>query len=128
MAEALHFTGDPEADRFLAEEPLALLVGFCLDQQVTVQKAFSGPLELRRRLGSFDAVEIAAMDPAALEDVFREKPAIHRLPGLDGEARAGALRRGRGGLRRPRGAGLDGGRATARTSCAACSTFPASAR
>jgi uncharacterized HhH-GPD family protein len=81
MAEALHFTGDPEADRFLAEEPLALLVGFCLDQQVTVQKAFSGPLELRRRLGSFEAVEIAAQDPAALEDVFREKPAIHRFPG-----------------------------------------------
>jgi uncharacterized HhH-GPD family protein len=81
MADALHFTGDPEADRFLAEEPLALLVGFCLDQQVTVQKAFSGPLEIRRRLGSFDAGEIAALDPAALEEVFRRKPAIHRFPG-----------------------------------------------
>jgi len=78
---ALHFTGEPEADTFLAEDPLALLVGFALDQQVTVQKAFSGPLELRRRLGSFDARTIAEMDPAALEEVFREKPALHRYPG-----------------------------------------------
>ncbi len=77
----LHFTGDEEADRFLAEEPLALLVGFVLDQQVTVQKAFSGPLELRRRLGTFDAAEIARADPAELEEVFRAKPAIHRFPG-----------------------------------------------
>ena len=82
MADAaLHFTGDPEADAFLASDPLALLVGFALDQQVTVQKAFSGPLELRRRMGSFDARTIAATDPAALEEVFREKPAIHRFPG-----------------------------------------------
>ena len=77
----LYFTGDEEADRFLAEEPLALLVGFVLDQQVTVQKAFSGPLELRRRLGSFDAATIAAMDPGELEEVFRQRPAIHRFPG-----------------------------------------------
>ena len=78
---ALHFTGEPEADAFLASDPLALLVGFAFDQQVTVQKAFSGPLELRRRLGSFDARTIAAMDPAALEEVFRTKPALHRFPG-----------------------------------------------
>jgi len=77
----LHFTGDDEADRFLAEEPLALLVGFVLDQQVTVQKAFSGPLELRRRLGSFDAATIAGTDPGELEEIFRRKPAIHRFPG-----------------------------------------------
>ena len=77
----LYFTGDDQADRFLAEEPLALLVGFVLDQQVTVQKAFSGPLEIRRRLGSFDAATIAATDPAALEEIFRQKPAIHRFPG-----------------------------------------------
>jgi uncharacterized HhH-GPD family protein len=77
----LHFTGDEEADRFLAEEPLALLVGFVLDQQVTVQKAFSGPLELRRRLGRFDAAAIAGADPGELEEVFRRKPAIHRFPG-----------------------------------------------
>jgi uncharacterized HhH-GPD family protein len=77
----LHFTGDDEADRLLAEEPLALLVGFVLDQQVTVQKAFSGPLALRRRLGTLDAATIAATDPGELEAVFRERPAIHRFPG-----------------------------------------------
>lgn len=76
----LHFTGDDEADRFLAEEPLALLVGFVLDQQVTVQKAFSGPTELRRRLGRFDAKTIAGTDLAELEEVFRTPPAIHRFP------------------------------------------------
>ena len=76
----LYFTGDDEADRFLAEEPLALLVGFVLDQQVTVQKAFSGPLEIRRRLGSFDAAAIAETDPGELEAIFRERPAIHRFP------------------------------------------------
>jgi len=81
MAESLHFTGDPEADAYLAEDPLALLVGFVLDQQVTVQKAFSGPLELRRRLGSLDAARIAAADPAELEEAFRTRPAIHRFPG-----------------------------------------------
>jgi uncharacterized HhH-GPD family protein len=77
----LYFTGDDEADRFLAEEPLALLVGFVLDQQVTVQKAFAGPLEIRRRLGAFDAAAIAATDPGELEELFRQKPAIHRFPG-----------------------------------------------
>jgi uncharacterized HhH-GPD family protein len=77
----LYFTGDDEADRLLAEEPLALLVGFVLDQQVTVQKAFSGPIEIRRRFGSLDAAEIASADPGELEALFREKPAIHRFPG-----------------------------------------------
>jgi uncharacterized HhH-GPD family protein len=77
----LHFTGDDEADRLLAEEPLALLVGFVLDQQVTVQKAFSGPFELRRRLGTLDAATIAGTDPGELERIFRERPAIHRFPG-----------------------------------------------
>ncbi|MGH3011843.1 MAG: HhH-GPD-type base excision DNA repair protein [Gaiellaceae bacterium] len=76
----LYFTGDDEADRFLAQEPLALLVGFVLDQQVTVQKAFSGPLEIRRRLGGFDAATIAAADPGELEALFRQRPAIHRFP------------------------------------------------
>jgi len=77
----LHFTGVDEADRLLAEEPLALLVGFVLDQQVTVQKAFSGPLEIGRRLGAFDAAAIAATDPGELEEIFRRRPAIHRFPG-----------------------------------------------
>ena len=77
---ALHFSGDPEADAFLGEHPLALLIGFVLDQQVTVQKAFSSPLELSKRLGGIDAGAIAAMDPGLLEDVFRAKPALHRFP------------------------------------------------
>ena len=81
MADHLYFTGDDEADRLIATEPLALLIGFALDQQVTVQKAFAGPLELQRRLGTLDAAGIAGMEPAALEEVFREKPAIHRFPG-----------------------------------------------
>lgn len=77
---ALHFTGDPEADALLAREPLALTIGFVLDQQVTVQKAFSSPLELSRRLGGLDAAAIAAMDPDELERVFRARPALHRFP------------------------------------------------
>jgi uncharacterized HhH-GPD family protein len=77
---ALHFTGDPEADAFLGSSPLALTIGFVLDQQVTVQKAFSSPLELSKRLGGLDAARIAAMDPGALEEVFRAKPALHRFP------------------------------------------------
>jgi uncharacterized HhH-GPD family protein len=77
---ALHFTGDPEADAFLGANPLALMIGFVLDQQVTVQKAFSSPLELSKRLGGLEATAIAAMDPGALEEVFRAKPALHRFP------------------------------------------------
>ena len=79
--DRLHFTGDAEADELLAREPLALLVGFVLDQQVSVQKAFGGPLELRRRIGTLDAAEIAAMDTARLEEAFRRRPALHRFPG-----------------------------------------------
>jgi uncharacterized HhH-GPD family protein len=78
---AIHFTGDDEADELLAHEPLALLIGFALDQQVTVPTAFSGPLKLKQRLGTLDAGEIAATDPARLEEVFRQRPAIHRFPG-----------------------------------------------
>jgi uncharacterized HhH-GPD family protein len=77
----LHFTGNDEADALLAEEPLALLIGFVLDQQVPVQKAFSGPLELRRRIGTLDAAAIAGMDPGELDRAFRERPALHRFPG-----------------------------------------------
>jgi uncharacterized HhH-GPD family protein len=80
-AEQLHFTGNPEADALLARDPLALLIGFVLDQQVPLEKAFSSPLELQRRIGSLDAPEIAGMDPAELERVFRERPALHRFPG-----------------------------------------------
>jgi uncharacterized HhH-GPD family protein len=79
--ERLHFTGVEEADELLAREPFALLVGFALDQQVTVPTAFQGPLKLQQRLGTLDPGQIAATDPARLEGVFREKPAIHRFPG-----------------------------------------------
>jgi uncharacterized HhH-GPD family protein len=79
--EALHFTGNDEADALLAQDPMALLIGFALDQQVPVQTAFSGPLKLKQRLGSLDAQTIAHTDPGELERIFREKPAIHRFPG-----------------------------------------------
>lgn len=78
---ALHFTGDPEADELIARDPFALLVGFALDQQVSVQKAFSAPLELRRRVGTVDAAALAGMEPGELEQAFRAKPALHRYPG-----------------------------------------------
>jgi uncharacterized HhH-GPD family protein len=77
----LHFTGNEQADALIARDPLALLIGFALDQQVTVPTAFLGPLKLQQRLGRLDAAEIAALDPGRLESVFREKPAIHRFPG-----------------------------------------------
>ena len=79
--DRLPFTGDPDADALIAQDPLALLIGFALDQQVTVQKAFSGPLELQRRIGSLDPRTIAAMDPEALDLAFRTPPALHRFPG-----------------------------------------------
>jgi uncharacterized HhH-GPD family protein len=79
--ERLPFTGDDAADRLLVTDPLALLIGFALDQQVTVQKAFSGPLELQRRVGHLDAAKLVATDPAELDAVFRRPPALHRFPG-----------------------------------------------
>src|SRR5881275_2599161 len=79
--ERLHYTGNDEADRLIAAEPFALLMGFALDQQVPVPTAFSGPLKLKQRLGTVDPAKIAAADPAKLEAAFREKPAIHRFPG-----------------------------------------------
>jgi uncharacterized HhH-GPD family protein len=79
--DRLYFTGDDEANRLLAENPLALLIGFALDQQVPVPVAFSGPRKLKERIGTLDAGRIAAFDPSDLEQAFREKPAIHRFPG-----------------------------------------------
>ena len=81
LPDRLTFTGDDEADRLLVTEPLALLIGFALDQQVTVQKAFFGPLEIRRRAGTLDAAKLAAIEPEAFADLFRQRPAIHRFPG-----------------------------------------------
>jgi uncharacterized HhH-GPD family protein len=78
MPDALFFTPSDEANALLADEPMALLVGFLLDQQVTVQKAFSGPFVIRERVGSLDASTLAGAD---LDAAFREKPAIHRFPG-----------------------------------------------
>jgi uncharacterized HhH-GPD family protein len=77
----LPWTEDPEANALIASDPNALLIGFALDQQVTVQKAFSGPLEIRRRLGHLDPARIAATDPDELAQAFRTPPAIHRYPG-----------------------------------------------
>jgi uncharacterized HhH-GPD family protein len=76
--DRLFFTDSDEANALIASDPMALLIGFALDQQVTVQKAFSGPLALQERLGTLDA---AALADADLEPVFRAKPAIHRFPG-----------------------------------------------
>ena len=78
MPEALYFTEDDAANRLLAEDPFALLVGFALDQQVTVQQAFLGPMRLKERLGTLEPRKVAKAD---LEPIFREKPAIHRFPG-----------------------------------------------
>lgn len=77
MPDRLYFTDSDEANALIASDPMALLVGFALDQQVTVQKAFAGPLALKERLGGVDAATLASAD---LEPVFRERPAIHRFP------------------------------------------------
>jgi len=76
--DKLYFTDSDEANELLATEPLALLIGFALDQQVTVPTAFQGPLKIKQRLGT---LEIARLDPAKVEAAFREKPAVHRFPG-----------------------------------------------
>jgi uncharacterized HhH-GPD family protein len=81
VPDRLHFTGNDDADALIAQNPLALLIGFALDQQVPVPTAFTGPLKLQQRLGSLDAETIAGMDPGALEAAFRERPAVHRFPG-----------------------------------------------
>jgi uncharacterized HhH-GPD family protein len=78
VPDRLYFTDSDDANALIATDPMALLIGFALDQQVTVQKAFAGPLALRERLGTLDAGAIAAAD---LEPIFRTPPAIHRFPG-----------------------------------------------
>lgn len=75
------WTEQPEANRLLETDPLALLIGMVLDQQVKMEKAFAGPYQLQQRLGRLDARAIAAMDPAKLDAVFRQRPALHRFPG-----------------------------------------------
>jgi uncharacterized HhH-GPD family protein len=78
MPDQLFYTESEQANRLIASDPMALLIGFALDQQVPVQKAFSGPLAIKERVGSLDPGALAAAD---LETVFREKPAVHRFPG-----------------------------------------------
>ena len=82
MPKALWFTDDPKACELIAQDPFALLVGFAIDQQVTVMKAFAGPLALKERAGTLDPKKLAAMDLAPL---FAEKPALHRFPGAMAE-------------------------------------------
>ncbi|HEX2417757.1 MAG TPA: HhH-GPD-type base excision DNA repair protein, partial [Micromonosporaceae bacterium] len=82
MSSRLHLAQQPDADRLLSSDPLALLIGMLLDQQVTIEKAFSGPYELAQRLGHEPtADEVANFDTEALVEVFSRRPAIHRFPG-----------------------------------------------
>src|ERR671922_1685806 len=110
----LHYTDSDEANRLIATDPLALLIGFALDQQVPVQTAFTGPLKIKERLGTLN---VARRDPAEVEAAFRQTPAVHRFPGsmatrvqelcalVEEEYGGGALRPSRGGFppaQRPR--------------------------
>ena len=81
MSPALHITGDAEADELLSNDPLALLIGMLLDQQVPMETAFTGPAKLRTRLGQLDAASIAALDPEAFIEVCKQPPSVHRFPG-----------------------------------------------
>ncbi|MGZ0067066.1 HhH-GPD-type base excision DNA repair protein [Microbacterium sp. Yaish 1] len=78
---SLHITDDAAADQLLTENPLALLIGMLLDQQIAMETAFTGPLKIRERAGSVDAATIAGYDPEEFVEVFRQTPAVHRFPG-----------------------------------------------
>lgn len=78
----LHLSQEPESDRFLTENPLALVIGMVLDQQIRIEHAFAGPLELQRRLGrKLTAATIAGMDRQELRDLFAQRQSLHRFPG-----------------------------------------------
>jgi uncharacterized HhH-GPD family protein len=77
----LHITGDADADRLLTADPLALLIGMLLDQQVPMETAFAGPLKIQERAGSVDAATLAGYDPDAFVELFKTPPAVHRFPG-----------------------------------------------
>ena len=77
----LHITGDAAADRLLTDDPLALLIGMLLDQQVAMETAFSGPLKIQERAGSVDAATLAGYDPEEFVELFKTTPAVHRYPG-----------------------------------------------
>ena len=78
---SLHITDDPAADELLTEDPLALLIGMLLDQQVAMETAFAGPLKIRERIGSLDPATLAEYDPDAFAEAFKTPPAVHRYPG-----------------------------------------------
>jgi uncharacterized HhH-GPD family protein len=88
----LEWTEDPKADRLVAQDPLALLIGFCLDQQIPIEQAFLGPLRIRERLGTLDPARLAAVDPLDFAAAFRRPPAIHRFPGSMAERVQGICR------------------------------------
>jgi uncharacterized HhH-GPD family protein len=77
----LHITADSDADALLSDDPLALLIGMLLDQQIAMETAFTGPLKIRDRIGSMDAATIAGYDPDAFAEAFKTPPAVHRFPG-----------------------------------------------
>ncbi|MFE0458204.1 HhH-GPD-type base excision DNA repair protein [Kitasatospora sp. NPDC058965] len=83
MSVTLHLAQEPEADALLGRSPLAALLGMLLDQQVPMEKAFSGPLVIARRMGGeeLDAAAIAGYEPEAFGALLSEKPAVHRYPG-----------------------------------------------
>jgi uncharacterized HhH-GPD family protein len=81
VSPALAITGDADADRLLGDEPLALLIGMLLDQQIAMETAFTGPLKIRDRTGGLDAAQLADADPEALVAVFKQTPSVHRFPG-----------------------------------------------
>ena len=78
---SIHLTDDDAADELLTGSPFALLIGMLLDQQVAMEVAFGGPLKIEQRLGSIDAAAIAATDPEAFAELFKQSPAVHRFPG-----------------------------------------------
>ena len=78
---SLHITDDEQADRLLSDDPLALLLGMLLDQQIAMETAFIGPAKIRERLGSLDPAAIADADPESFVELFRRTPAVHRYPG-----------------------------------------------
>ena len=77
----LHLTDDADAGRLLSDDPLALLIGMLLDQQIAMEVAFAGPLKIKERLGAFDAESIAESDPEQFAAIFKQTPAVHRFPG-----------------------------------------------
>jgi uncharacterized HhH-GPD family protein len=86
MTSVVPITGDPEADQLLSDDPLALMIGMLLDQQIPMEWAFAGPAKLRERMGGqLDAAEIAAADPDEFALVFKGPPALHRFPGSMGK-------------------------------------------